>query len=94
MNWLPQESVSDSVKPGRYTESALWLLGEDGYPIACVHYEHFNSWGENKPVFGVSMQTDDGWMCVQPLFTTDKAKAIAWAESELERQPPRQMRMF
>lgn len=86
--------VPDSVKPQKYTQSALWLLGPDGFPLACVHYEHFNSWGANKPVFGVSMQTDQGWMNVNPLFTTEIDKAMAWAEAELERNPPRQLRMF
>ena len=94
MNWLPQDSVPDSVKPARYSQSALWLLGPDGFPLACVHYENFNSWGTNKPVFGVSMQTGKGGMHVQPMCTTDQGKAIGWAEAELERNPPRQLRMF
>lgn len=80
MNWLPNESVLDSVKPHRYSEPTQWLLGPDGFPLACVYYDNFNSWGENKPVFGVAMQTDEGWMNVRPMFTTDIEKAIAWAE--------------
>lgn len=94
MSWLSDEQVPDSVKPCRYSESALWLLGPDGFPLACVHYENFRSWGEGKPVFGVSMQTDHGWMLVRPLFTIDICIATAWADSELARQPPRQMRLF
>jgi hypothetical protein len=95
MNWVPQECVPESIRPPyHYDASTLWLLGPDGSPLACVHYEGFNTWSTCLPVFSVDILTKDGWFGQPASWTTDKAEAMSWAEAELAKQGPRQLSMF
>lgn len=95
MNWVAQECVPKSIRPPyRYSEDTLWLLGSDGIPLACVHFEGFRTWSTNLPVFSVDMLTDEGWFGQPASWTTDKAEAIRWAETNLPNLGPRQFSMF